>query len=133
MKNFTPINTPIHADFYTIHDYLGKKVIHINGYTYESSSSEFESENNPGGVYWANLEVCHFVYDLDEFVKNYREKGYEWVDENYCDLNQYQGDFTKDEMVNLINTYFDGHGADAYLDFSEVTEDTPCGNYINLY
>jgi len=34
-------------------------------------------------------------------------------------------------MVNVINGYFNGDGADGYLHFEELTEDAPCGNYIN--
>ena len=133
MRKYNPITKPIEADFYSIVEQSGEKFIHINGYTYKSDSTEFITEDNPNGTYWANLEVCWFVFTLAEFVKNYKEKGYEWVDEVYCDLNQYQGDLTEREMTETINRYFDGHGADAYLDFSELTEDTPCGNYINIY
>lgn len=133
MIPFTPTIKPFQADFYTIYEYCGIKHIHINGYTYRSDSKEFVTDNNPNGIYWANVEVSWFIYTLEDFIANYKERGYDWVDEVYQDLNQYQDDLTTEQMTNTINEYFDGYGADAYLGFEKLTMDTPCGNYVNLY
>ena len=118
MKPFTPVSEPFEGDFYTIGILDGVKCIHINGYTYKSDN------------YWANLEVCWFLLPLAEFIQNLRAD-YNYVDDTYSALKQYQGDFTEEEMTETINHYFNGKGADGYLHFEELTEDTPCGNYIN--
>ena len=132
MKKFKEVTNPFEGEFYSIWEEDGVKVIHINGYTYKSDSTEFITKDNPNGIYWANLEVCWFIFPLAEFIAMYKERGSEWVDECYEERNQYQGDLTADQMVNTINHYFDGHTADAYLDFGELTEETPCGNYVCL-
>lgn len=130
MQKFEPVTKPFEGDFYSIYEQKGVKYIHINGYTYESSSLDCVTPDNPDGIYWASLEVCWFLEPLSEFIQNLRFN-YNYVDDTYCELKQYQGDFTPEEMVNVINGYFNGEGADAYLHFEELTEDTPCGNYIN--
>ena len=132
MKTFKPVVKPFEGDFYSIHEEHGKKYIHVDGYTYKSSNSEYSTEDNPDGIYWANLQVCWFIYELSEFIANYKERGTEWVNENYEGLKQYQADFTDEEMLDAINHYFDNKTPDAYLDFSELTEDTPCGTYVCL-
>lgn len=132
MKKFEKVSTPFEGDFYTITEEDGVKYIHINGYTYKSDSTEFITEDNPNGIYWANLEVCWFIFTLAEFIAKYKERGGEFIDETYQELNQYQGDLTEVQMVETINRYFDGHTADAYLDFGELTEEIPCGNYVCL-
>lgn len=133
MEKFEKVTKPFEGDFYSITEQDGVKIIHINGYTYKSDSKEYVTEQNPNGVYWANLEVCWFIFTLEEFIKNYKEKGAEWIDECYEERSQYQGDFTEEQMLDSINNrYFNGRPADAYLDFCELTEDTPCGNYICL-
>ena len=130
MTPFIPVSKPFEGDFYTIYEELGIKYIHINGYTYESSNYEYVSEDNPDGTYWASMECCWFIFPLAEFIQNLRSD-YNFVDDTYQELNQYQGDLTTEQMTETINHYFDGHGADGYLHFEEITEDTPCGNYIN--
>lgn len=132
MKKFDKVLKPFAGDFYTITEQDGEKFIHIDGYTYKSDSEEFVSEDNPNGIYWAHLQVCWFVYSLKEFIAKFKEKGAEFVEDNYCNLNQYQSDNTAEQMTNAINHYFDGKPADAYLGFGEITESTPCGNYVCL-
>ena len=133
MKPFEKLSTPIEGDFYSITSEDGVKYIHINGYTYKSSSNEYVTPENPNGVYWANLEVCWFIFKLSEFIAQYNEGGIDFINNCYEERNQYQGDLTEEEMLDCINNrYFDGHPADGYIDFSELTEDTPEGNYINL-
>ena len=129
MTPFKTVSRPISVDFFNIFENLGIKYIHIFGYSYESSNYEYATESNPSGTYWANMECCWFIFPLSEFVANLKENE-DYVDDTYCELKQYQGDYTPEEMTDIINHYFEGHGPDAYLDFTEVTEDTPCGDYI---
>lgn len=129
MKKFEKVTEPVELDFFTICEDNGVKYIHIFGYSYKSDSREYVSENNPNGIYWANMECCWFIEPLTDFVAHIKENK-DYVNDTYCELNQYQGDFTGDEMVDIINQYFDGNPADYYLSFENVTEETPCGNYV---
>ena len=130
MNKFKKVTKPIALDFYTIYMMDGVKYIHVFGYTYKSDSLEYVSEENPNGVYWANMMCCGFSEPLSEFVTKYKEETGNHVDDTYCECKQYQGDYDEEGIINIINHYFDGKPADYYLPFSEITEDTPCGNYV---
>ena len=129
MLPFIPLTAPEELDFFSIFEDMGVKYIHIFGYSYKSDSNEYVSEDNPNGIYWANMECCWFIEPLAEFIAHLKENE-NYVDDTYCELNQYQGDLTAEEMTDTINHYFDGHCADAYLTFEEITMDTPCGDYV---
>ena len=129
MLPFIPLTAPEELDFFSIFEDMGVKFIHIFGYSYKSDSNEYVSEDNPDGIYWANMECCWFTEPLAEFIAHLKENE-NYVDDTYCELNQYQGDLTPEEMTDTINHYFDGHGPDAYLTFEEITMDTPCGDYV---
>ena len=129
MEKFEKVSKPQELDFYTISVVDGVKVIHINGYSYKSDSTEYITKENPNGDYWANMECCWFLEPLEEFIQNLRAD-YNYVNDTYSELNQYQGDYTEGEMVEIINHYFNGKPADFYLPFEEITMDTPCGNYV---
>lgn len=117
MKKFEPLSKPQELDFYEISSVEGKKFIHIFGYTYESDT------------YWANMECSWFIEPLEDFIANLKANE-NYVDDTYCELNQYQGDYTAETIVSeVINVYFDGKSPDAYLAFEEITMDTPCGKY----
>lgn len=131
MQKFTPVSEPIAVDFYSIYEVLGVKAIYVYGYSYKSSYKGYATEENPDGAYWADTTCRGFGMDLDEFIASLNENP-AFVDDTYCEVDQYQNDLTAAEMANRINTYFEGEPADAYLPFSEITMDTPCGNYINL-
>lgn len=131
MKKFNPVSAPFEGDFYEIYMVEGVKHIHIFGYSYKSSNFEYKTDDNPYGVYWASVECVGFVFKLEEFVSQYKKHGSEFIDYWYCELKQYQKDYMADEMTKAINGYFDGKGADAYLGFGEINNDTECGNYIN--
>jgi hypothetical protein len=131
MTPFKTITKPVSVDFFTICEVGGKKCIHIHGYTYESDE------------YWANMEACGIVLPLSEFLTEAksRESVLEYVDELYQEANQYQGDYTAEGIVEVINHYYrdivfsvdedNGEGApEAYLDFAELTMDTPYGEYV---
>ena len=130
MEKFEKVTKPLELHFYSISEVDGIKVIHIFGYSYKSDSMEFVSKQNPNGVYWANMECCWFIEPLEEFIQNLRAD-YNYVSDSYCEVKQYQSDNNDEQMVNIINHYFDGKPADFYLPFEEITMDTPCGNYVN--
>ena len=129
MTKFSPIKQPRELDFFSIFEMDGIKYIHVYGYLYKSSNREYKSVDNPGGIFWANMECCGFLFPLAEFIKNYTENR-DFVNDTYSELPQYQDDLTAEEMVNTINTYFNSHPADAYLPFGEITMETKCGNHV---
>lgn len=104
-------------DFYSIEmNENGNKQIHILGYAYKEDQ-------------WKLVDVCWFIESLDDFVK-YLHDG-EWsVSEQMSEYKQYIRDCTEEEIVDIINHYFDGNGADQILPYEEITIDTPCGNYV---
>ncbi len=145
MKKFTTITKPIEVDFFSIYTRNdGVKCIHLWGYTYKSDSNEFITPDNPDGIYWANMEACGLEIPLEEFVGELQKNdSLDFIDELYYEpCKQYQGDYDADGMAVTINHYYNdivfsvdypakNEGRpDAYLDFSEVTMDTPDGDYL---
>lgn len=110
-------------EFYSIEpDGKGGKQIHVLGYCYHEGC-------------WHNVEYTGFIEPLQEFIEHLKEFSELYADENYVDnraseLQQYQGEYNDGEMRDIINQYFDGHTADAKLSYSEITIDTPCGDYV---
>ena len=113
---------PQEAEFFSIEpDGNGGKQIHIFGYCYIGEDD--------GKGPWRNVEYTGFIEPLQEFIKHLK------ADENYVDntaanLNQYIGDYTDEGIVDIINHYFNSHTADRLLYYSEITMDTPCGDYM---
>jgi hypothetical protein len=144
MKPFSPLTQPEEVEFFSIYTRDGVKYIHLWGYTYESSSNEFVTENNPNGIYWANMEACGLEIPLAEFLD--ASKGYDdpvdLVNDLYEECKQYQGDYDAEGMVVTINHYYNDivfsvdypskneGNPDAWLDYTELTMDTPDGDYI---
>ena len=135
MKPFNKATEPFEADFYTI--FMGDglygdknvKMIHIDGYFYESDSKEFVSEENPDGEYWANTQACWLIEPLSEFIQNLRAD-YNYVNDLFEDAKQYQEDMSREQAVDAINHYFDNNPPQYVLPYEEITEDTPCGTYV---
>ncbi len=127
MKKFEILTQPEELDFFRIYEEDGIKHIHIFGYVYENESDG----------YWASMECSGFIEQLSEFVEHYQnyktDSGCDYTDEAYCECSQNQEDYTAEKMTEIINSYFDGQPADFYLDFKDITIDTPCGNYVCDY
>lgn len=125
MKKFKETTKPLGLDFYSIsQNDKGEKEIHIYGFTYIG-----DSENEDC---WKCLEVCGFIQPLADFIQHVKNNpGY--VNKEIPEHKQYIEDMTADEMVESINSYFNGHPADYVLDYSDITIDTPCGNYVFPY
>lgn len=130
-KPFTPIDKPMSVEFFSIFtDGKGQRFIHLHGYTYESDD------------YWANMEACGILVPLAEFISNYKgDKGGDYINTLYEEAKQYQGDYDEQGIVEVINHYYrdivfsvdydNGNGnPDAYLDYGDITPDTPDGQYI---
>lgn len=121
MKKFKKLTSPIMLDFYSIYEQNGVKTIHVHGYSYESD------------CYWGDVELCGFEVPLAEFVKSLHDNP-EYVNETYMECKQYEDDFTDENefLEKVIHSYFDGKPADYYLQFEDITEDTPCGCYVHI-
>lgn len=111
---------PVETDFYSIKDDgKGGKQIHIMGFSYLRDE---EPE-------WGNVECTFCIEPLAEFIEHTKQ------DEGYAtdlasSVKQYQGDYTTEEMTDICNHYFGGKTANKVLCYSEITMDTPCGDYV---
>lgn len=101
-------------------DYEGKRIIHIFAYTYMGDD-------------WRLTEGTGIIIPLDEFIANFTEQGEEYTDELWRETNQYDGAMSAAELVTTINGFFNGYPADAFLQYGDITPDTPDGNYIHQY
>jgi hypothetical protein len=141
---FTPLFAPSEVEFFSIYTRNGIKYIHLWGYTYETSNFDYQTEDNPDGTYWANMEACGVEIPLAEFLKE--SKGYDspadYVNDLYEQAKQYQNDYDEDGIVEVINHYYrdivfsvderaKNEGMpDAWLGYDTLTMDTPDGDYI---
>lgn len=117
------VTKPMEVEFFSIEpDGHGGKQIHILGYTYT------EGEDQGQGP-WRNVEYTGFIESLQEFIDHLNENE-NYVDNYASELTQYIGDYYDNDIVDIINHYFNGHTANAWLHYSEITMDTPCGNYM---
>lgn len=117
------VTEPEEMEFYSIEpDGQGGKQIHVWGYCYTEGDDQGEGP-------WRNVEYTGFIEPLQEFIDHLRENE-NYVDDTAADVKQYIGDYTDDGMVDVINHYFCGHTANRRLHYSEITIDTPCGDYI---
>lgn len=116
------ITEPREVELYSIEpDGKGGKQIHIFAFTYAS--------DNDTEDYWRLAEGTFIIVPLQEFIDNLKADVY-YVGRLWCDTKQYEGDRTESQIVDAINHYFNGKTANAELAYSEITIDTPCGDYI---
>ena len=122
MEKFKKVSEPKEIEFFSIDsDGNGGKQIHIGGYVYPSDTDEGEG-------YWRNVEFSFCIIPLAEFIKNLEEDD-DYIDTIESGVKQYIGDCTDNEVIDIINNYFNGKPADYTLRYGEITMDTPCGNY----
>lgn len=117
------VTEPKEVEFFSIEDDgHGGKQIHVWGYTYTEGDDQ-------GDGPWRNVEYTGFIEPLQEFIDHLN------AEENYVDnhaslLTQYIGDYYDDGIVDIINHYFNGETANDVLRYSDITIDTPCGDYM---
>lgn len=122
-KRLPEVTEPEEMEFYSIEpDGKGGKQIHVFGYCY------CNGEDNGEGS-WRNVEYTWFIEPLHEFIEHLKQDE-DYVDNTAAELNQYIGDYTDEGIVDIINHYFCGRTANAELHYSEITIDTPCGDYM---
>ena len=116
------VTEPEEMEFYSIEsDGQGGKQIHILGYTYASDNNTKD--------YWRVAEGSFMIFPLQEFIDNLKQDE-DHVNNLWCDAKQYEGEYTDEQVVDIINHYFNGRTANRRLHYSEITIDTPCGDYI---
>lgn len=117
------ITEPKEVELYSIEpDGKGGKQIHIFAFTYAS--------DNDTEDYWRFTEGTFIIVPLQEFIDNLKAD-VDYVGRLWGETKQYEGDRTEQEIVNDINHYFNGKTANAELHYSEITMDTPIGDYIS--
>ena len=111
-------------EFFSIEpDGHGGKQIHIFGYCYMG--------DDIGEGPWRNVEYTFFIEPLSEFIEHL-EKNENYVNDTAANVKQYISDYTEEGITDIINHYFNGHEADGFLHYSELSMDTPCGDYVSL-
>ena len=112
-------------EIYSIEMDGDEKVIHINGYFYDTG----DKIEKP----WRCVEICWCIVPLAEFIEKYNEDdaGGDYVSELEEPCKQYIGDISEAEAQQELNTYANGN-APTPLFLCDVTIDTPCGTYIDL-
>ena len=122
MEKFKKVTEPREIEFFSIESSAnGDKQIHIGGYLYKS-------DTDFGEGCWRSVEYCFCIVPLKEFIEDYNNIE-DYIDNIESEAKQYIGDCTDEEVIDIINTYFDGNPADYELHYGEITEETPCGNY----
>ena len=84
---------------------------------------------------WHFTETRQYGIPVAEFAqkyKEYEERGKEYVTELQVDARQYEQEMNRKEALEYILAYFNGELADKNLHYSEITADTPAGNYITF-
>jgi len=123
MEKFNGVTEPAELEFYSIENGKTGKNIHLMGYTYDS-----ECDNGQGT--WRLLEPCFVIVPIAEFIEGVKSsEGY--TDNLISEAKQYIEDMDEQGVVECINEYFNGKPADYRLHYSEITIDTPCGNYVS--
>lgn len=126
MEKFNPVTEPMEIEFYSIEeDGRGGKQIHILGYLYTNGEDNGDGE-------WRNVEYTGFVEPLEDFIRHCAEDE-DYVENTAAELNQYIGDHTDEQVVDIINHYFNGHPADYVLHYAFVDMETPVGDYVFEY
>lgn len=113
------IRKPIACELYEIRTEGGEKYIHILAYTYQSD------------VDWRLIEGTWIIVKLKNFIMCFAEHKEDFTNEMWEETNQYESEMRGEELVDAVNNYFAGRGADKFLQYGEITIDTPDGNYIH--
>ena len=119
MKKFSKLAEPKELDIISIeNDGKGGKQVHILGYTYK------------GDVDWKYVECIFCIVPLDEFVKGVAEDE-EYVSNLMSECKQGIKDCTEQEVCDIINQYYDGNEPEGWIDYDEISEEYPCGNFVS--
>lgn len=111
--------------FYLIETTNGEKLMHLSGNVYSCDSGSYSVNRNKEPKDYKCAEWTNFCMEIAE-VKKLVDSGdfLEYIGErvNYLD------DITKAEADEICKNYFNGNPC-TELHISDITEDTPIGNY----
>jgi hypothetical protein len=126
MEKYKPLTKIEDIDLYIIEEENGKKTVRPLGYGWSDAVGDKE---NPTIFAFVDM-ICDRI-PIEEFVENIKpEKSADYVNNLYEGARQYQTDFdSEEELLQYINTYFNGECADYRLEYKDITIDTPCGFY----
>ena len=110
-------------DFYSVEEIEGKKVVHIHGYVYDAG----EGINNPDETY-RNVNFSGCYIPLDEFIGLSEDT----INDFQSTCKQYVNDLTETGAKELMEIYYGTDCKEKELAYSELTLDTPCGDYVNF-
>lgn len=117
-KRLPQVTEPEAMEFYSIEpDGKGGKQIHMLGYIYQNDD------------HWTGVEPAFLILPLREFIDQLKKEE-DYTDRLLSEAKLYEGDYDDEGAVDYINHYFCGHTANRRLHYSEITIDTPCGDYI---
>ena len=118
IKPFERTIEPFEGDFFSIEeDENGRKQIHIDGSNWKSDDE------------WRHSEYVFLIVPLDEFIPNVAARGIEYVDELFEGAKTGILEHTGPEIIQMMNHYFNGERPDGFLDYCDISMDTPVGNY----
>ena len=119
--------------YYIVEDVAGVKCIRLCGYFYFAEDSCLP--DNPAAVYRA-VEISMDAIPVSDFQKMSSDE----VDEMVSECKQWIGDLTEEGVDKAMDNYYGTYSPDAEevitgpgkkLLLSSVTEDTPCGDYVD--
>ena len=94
----------------------GKQIIHLSGNVYYNDGDETETCYRCAEWTWMYVEVAIAKGHINEF--------FELADEKV----KYLEDLTEAQANKLCESYFNGNSG-TELHITDITEDTPCGDY----
>ena len=108
----------MHKYFYIIENKDEKRAVHMQGNIFynSSDSSNKKYRSAEWNFLYFDIEEAQLMLDTDTF--------YEFINEKV----NYLGDYTKKEALDLCKNYFNGRSG-TELHISDITNETPCGEY----
>lgn len=116
MKKFEKLTKAAELDFFRIYMENGNKKIDIMLQT-------------SYGDNWGLFVINRFIEPLEEFVSHVKENS-DYVNEKIGECKQYVEECTESQIVGISNEWFCGDAPEYYLDYAEITMETPVGNYV---
>ena len=110
---------PHEGEFFSIVEYGTGKEVELLGFNWEDEGK------------WHFVETRLQAIPIEEFIEGYRKEGFEYVQRLEETARQTQYDLTKKEaLVDYTRKAFGGQPPVAHLPFSQITVNSPIGNYI---
>ena len=112
---------PLGVNLYSIVEEGGRKIVQLLGYTWNAWGTR--GPHCP----WVYCEYRNYDMPIEEFVDHKDDPDYFF--NTGTAKYQAEQDCQAEDIVEILNGYFYGEGPDKFLPYSEVSIDTPCGNY----